>query len=289
MAFITLITTCRGRLAHLKETLPTFASQADAEVVVVDYSCPDGTGDWVEGAFPGVRVVREPDRPRFELARARNLGAAAATSPWLCFIDADMRVAPDFSARLRSVLTPGHYYQARPRTIETWGTAICARADFERAGGYDEVLQGWGKEDDDFYARLVLSGVTYATFPGELVKGMSHDDGARVAHYDVKDRWVNESVNHVYCRAKLDLMLLRREPVPLEVRTRLYAQVRTAVLDGRKTGKPLQITVPFMTQHTRMCGPLEAKLVYQLPNPRGEGRPWTGEGTSVIPRAPKGA
>ena len=91
MAFITFVTTCRGRLRHLRETLPTFVRQPDAAVVVVDYSCPEACGDWVEANFPHVEVVRSPDSPRFELSRARNLGAARVRSPWICFIDADTR------------------------------------------------------------------------------------------------------------------------------------------------------------------------------------------------------
>ncbi len=283
MPFLTFVTTCRGRLAQLQQSLPTFVAQADAAVVVVDYDCPERTGDWVIANHPQVKVVRAPDRPRFELSRARNLGAAAADSPWLCFIDADVRLRQDFASRIRALLQPGRYYQAKPRTIETWGTSISARADFERAGGYDEVLQGWGKDDDDYYARLEILGVRAATFPGELISSLSHDDGERVAHYDVKDRWVNESINHVYCRAKIDLSLVLRAPVPLETRRQLYDQVRTAVLDAHATGEPVEIALPFLTQDTRACGPVEARLVYVLPSPRGEGKPKMGAG-SLIPR-----
>ncbi len=32
----------------------------------------------------------------------------------------------------------------------------------------------------------------------------------------MKDRWVSESINHVYCRAKIDLMLLQQAPLELE-------------------------------------------------------------------------
>jgi hypothetical protein len=286
MAYLTFITTCRGRLAHLRESLPTFVAQTDSAVVVVDYGCPENAGDWVDEHFPAVEVIRARDAPRFELARARNLGAAAVRSPWICFVDADLRLTPDFAEKVCPLLVPGHYYQAKPRTIETWGTSLCATEDFERAGGYDEVLQGWGKEDDDFYARLVLNGVRYATFPGETLHGLSHEDSARVAHYDVKDRWLNESINHVYCRAKIDLMLLSRAPVPLDARRRLYEEVRAAVLAGWETGKPVELAVPFLTQETRMCGPLEARLSYALPRPRGDGRPSPTAG-SVIPRPPR--
>jgi len=283
MPFLTFVTTCRGRLRHLQRSLPTFVAQPDAEVVVVDYGCPEQSGDWAVQAYPKVKVVRAGGVPRFELSRARNLGAAAATSPWLCFVDADIELRLDFVERVRPLLEPGCFYQAKPRTIETWGTSISARTDFERVGGYDEVLQGWGKDDDYYYARLVLAGVRHCAFPGELLVPMSHDDAQRVESYELKDRWLSESINHVYCRAKHDLELLRREPLALELRRRLYAEVHAAVLRGREAEGPLEIRIPFSTQETRACGPLEARVCYTLPRPRGEGQP-KANASSLIPR-----
>jgi hypothetical protein len=81
--------------------------------------------------------------------------------------------------------------------------AVCEAADFEDIGGYDEVMQGWGKDDEDLYARLVMAGVRYVGFPGELVQAIKHSDDERVAHYDVKDRWLSESINHVYAGQRL--------------------------------------------------------------------------------------
>jgi glycosyltransferase involved in cell wall biosynthesis len=272
MAFLTFVTTCRGRLAHLRETLPSLAAQPDARVVVVDYGCPDDSGRWVETHFPQVEVVRSAESTRFELARARNLGAPSVGSPWICFIDADTGVADDFCEQIRPLLAAGRFYQAVPRTIETWGTSICAKTDFERVGGYDEVIQGWGREDDDFYTRLHLAGIRQAKFPGELLHVISHTDDQRVAHYDVKNRWVSESINHVYCRAKIDLMLLQQAPPALDVRKQLYAKVHAAVTAARGSGKPLAIEVPFRTEDTRACGPLQVKLTYTLPQPLGDGQ-----------------
>mgnify|MGYP003575445258 CR=1 FL=1 len=283
MAFITFITTCRGRLAHLRETLPSLAAQPDAAVIVVDYGCPDKSGAWVEANFPDVQVVRSDESARFELARARNLGAARVQSPWICFIDADTAVDEGLSDLLKLLLQAGHFYQAEPRNIETWGTSICAKRDFDRVGGYDEVIQGWGKEDDDFYARLLLAGVRYGTFPGDMLHGIRHADGERVAHYAVKDRWLNESINYVYCRAKIDLMLLNHTQLSLDARKELYTQVHAAVMAARESGKPMTIAVPYLAEPTRACGPLEGKLVYTLPNPRGDGRPNATIG-SLIPK-----
>jgi glycosyltransferase involved in cell wall biosynthesis len=282
MTSITFVTTCRGRLAHLEETLPALVAQPDASVIVVDYGCPDKSGDWVERHFPQVEVVRAGEVNRFELARARNLGAARAQSPWICFIDADMRADAAFCERVVPTLSNGHYYRPEPGNIETWGTSICAADDFVRVGGYDEVIQGWGKEDDDFYARLFLVGVRYSGFPAELIHGIKHDDGKRVAHYDLKDRWVSESINHVYCRAKIDLMLLgHHRPLDLDMRRKLYAKVQAAVIEARETARPTTIRVPFLIQETRACGPIEAKLVYTLPRPLGDGRPKSRTGLLI--------
>ena len=77
-------------------------------------------------------------------------------------------------------LTPGRFCQAEPRSTETFGTSICAAADFERIGGYDEVIQGWGKEDEDFYARLFLAGIRYASFPSETASGAQPPERQRL-------------------------------------------------------------------------------------------------------------
>jgi hypothetical protein len=287
MAFLTFITTCRGRLAHLREALPTFVAQPDTAVVVVDYGCPDGTGDWIQSHFPKVEVVRSPESTRFEGGRARNLGAAAVYTPWICFVDADTRMDPTFSERLKSLLAPGCFYRAEPRNPSTWGLAVCEKADFDDIGGYDEVIQGWGKDDEDLYARLVMAGVRYIGFPGELVQAMKHSDAERVAHYDVKDRWLSESINHVYCRAKIDLMQLLHVPLDLDVRRRLYAQVHASVMAARNSDEPMTLALPLPTQTTRLCGPLKAKLVYTLPSPRGDGHPNLATAGSVIPSRPR--
>lgn len=287
MGFLTFVTTCRGRLAHLRETLPTFIAQPDAAAVVVDYGCPDGAGDWVEAHFPQVDVVRSPDSTRFEGGRARNLGAAKVRTPWICFVDADTRVDATFSERLKPLLAPGCFYRAEPRTPSTWGMAVCAAEDFEDVGGYDEVIQGWGKDDEDLYARLVMAGVRYVGFPGELVQAMAHSDAERVAHYDLKDRWLSESINHVYCRAKIDLMQILHVPLDLDVRRRLYAQVHDKVIAARTSGDPMTLVLPLPTQQSRLCGALKAALVYTLPNPRGDGDPNLNAAGSVIPSRPR--
>ena len=50
MADLCFVTTCMGRLAALRQTLGPMLDQAEgSRIVVVDYTCPDGAGDWVDG------------------------------------------------------------------------------------------------------------------------------------------------------------------------------------------------------------------------------------------------
>ena len=54
------------------------------ELIVCDNASEDGTATFAASA--GATVVYEPQR---QIARARNSGAAAASGPWLLFVDAD--------------------------------------------------------------------------------------------------------------------------------------------------------------------------------------------------------
>jgi glycosyltransferase involved in cell wall biosynthesis len=276
MSDLCFITTCRGRLANLKQSLPTFVAQPNTSCIVVDYDCPQHTGAWVRKNFPQVRVVHVTDCPRFELSRARNLGAEAADAPWLCFIDADVQLAANFAAAVTPLLQPRSFYQPDPRPMELMGTCIVHRDDFRRIEGYDDVLQGWGAEDGDFYARLKLIGTRLRNFPGDLLTPLPHDPAARVQFYEEKNQWLNCAANRVYCRAKFDLMLIKQGNLPHQMRATLYNKLYSATLEAHADGQPLEIGIPLYEMDTKGCGPLEARLFYRLPHPRGNPPP-TGD------------
>lgn len=232
MSSIALITTCKGRLHHLRETLPLMAAQRADELVVVDYGCPDGTGDWVEREFPGVRVVRVTDDPGFCLPRARNAGARVATSDWLAFVDADVKLGAGWVDWLRAHVDPGRFYRASAaggaRDLETFGTAVCPRRAFEAIGGYDEAMRGWGGEDVDLYARLSRVGLADTDYPAALIDVIRHGDNLRTRWHEVKDRRLQDVINHCYLAAKSQLQAFQRpdRPLELELRTRLMEQTR---------------------------------------------------------------
>ena len=237
MAELCYITTCKGRLEHLKDTLPRIVNQPGVSCVVVDFDCPDGTAAWVAAHFPQVRLVKVSDRPGFSAAQARNLGAAAADAPWLAFFDADIRLAPEFAVSLLPSLRPGHFYRAAPIDPEIWGSVICHRADFSAIGGYDEAFVGWGGEDDDLLARLSAFGCTAGSFPATLAVAISHGEATRLRFYDIKDRRVQHRVNQMYMLIKADLLRLTGAPLPLAERQQAFGEISRTIAQAAAEGR----------------------------------------------------
>lgn len=222
MPLLSAIVTCKGRLEHLKLTLPPLMALPDCEVLVVDYDCPDGAAAWVRDACPAARVVQLSDRPYFNAAKARNAGAALATAPWLFLVDADVIVEPTLIEAVRPSLRPGAFLWAVAEASDLAGTKIVARDDFIKLGGYDEVFEGWGAEDTDLADRLQWIGRRPIPFPSGLLTSIPHDDALRRRFHENSRAHVR--INTLYRNAKMDLL---RQGVRLDEagRRRLYADL----------------------------------------------------------------
>jgi glycosyltransferase involved in cell wall biosynthesis len=237
----------------LKQTLPRIVSAGFDEVIVVDYDCPDKTAGWVREFFPSVKTVQIQNEPIFNVSRARNIGAKASNCSWLCFIDADVEISSTYLEWLRRKATPGYFYR-REKTLNrheaekykgVYGTVACQSEVFWTIGGFDEVFEGWGMEDDEFYIRLLLSGCKVSPVPLRQFDGaIQHDDELRVAHYTEKLKAESSIVGQLYVSAKLDVMQITDVlSIPMELRQKLYALVRK-VAAASNGELPVQAQVP---------------------------------------------
>jgi glycosyltransferase involved in cell wall biosynthesis len=238
-----IITTCKGRLDHLKQSLPTMVGQGAKDVIVVDFSCPQGSGGFVSANFPSVRLVPVEGQKHFSNWKARNAGASAAGGDVLVFVDADTLLAERAIERLSESLPEnayGFFDQKTSRSFNRAGPRLAANQlkgfhavpaeAFRRLGGYDEVLEGYAAgADTDLEDRLGMIGVHgHLLEPALVASVIEHDAASRTEHHA-------EPVKTSYCAgllyrsAKRILLRMRREAeLPLKTRQQLYEAARTA-------------------------------------------------------------
>lgn len=196
---ISVVITCKGRLAHLKMALPLWRWQEvpPGEVIVVDYGCPEKTADYLAQHSPWIRCIRVTrDVERFNISRARNIGITAATGDRIIMADADFLVPLDFVARveeqferganlIQATITAKHPEKEEPFHYVS-GQAAFTRDLWRRLHGFDEAMQDWGYDDIDFYERAKRVGATVRAVTS--CSFVPHGDAERVAFCLEKDK-----------------------------------------------------------------------------------------------------
>jgi glycosyltransferase involved in cell wall biosynthesis len=222
-----IVCTCKGRLDDLKRTLPEFLKQGNSEVIVVDYDCPDGTSSYVARAHPDARLVSVTNKPKFNLPHARNLGVAQAKGEILIFLDADVIIAGNFVKYIDQNLAAGSFaHFAAPARNSLRGQSAVWRRHFTAIGGYDELMDGYGGEDLDFYMRLKLAGATPVRLPPHLVIDVIEQTTRERERYRSPNLKLQFLRGQLYSLSKEMVMSVQHRLVlPLPLRRKLIEQV----------------------------------------------------------------
>lgn len=221
------------------------AAQAE-EVIVVDYSCPEDTGEYVRNTFPSAQVVSVTGERYFSNWKARNAGASASTADVLVFVDADTVLADNAIASLSEQLAAGAYgYIPAPsaQTFNTSGLQVAKNqlsgflaipaAEFRRVGGYDEVFEGYASGADvDLRSRLNLAGLTAFALPPSLVdKVIEHDAASRVQHHEMPIA-TSYAAGLLYRKAKRAILKIKGAlELDVDERRQLYAVAKRAAAE----------------------------------------------------------
>ena len=158
---ITAITTCKGRLSHLKRTLPAFAAEFE-QVIVVDWDCPDNTAEYCYRlGISNIAPLYIPNGDVFHKTAAMNAGARFAIkggADRLCFIDADTMIIREGLRAELETLTPDKISITGPKHFahsQLVGFLCVQKNRFEEINGFNEDYIGWGYEDLDMRMRLI--------------------------------------------------------------------------------------------------------------------------------------
>jgi glycosyltransferase involved in cell wall biosynthesis len=180
-----LVTACMNREPHLRASLQRWLMLPRiAEIVIVDWGNREPLLE-LRNIDPRIRIVRVENEPRWVLSYAYNAGIERATQPDVFKCDADCQPAP---AALEC--TPGstHFFAGFWKSGVACGKAsvngqcIFSKAQFEAVNGYSELIRTYGRDDEDFYDRLISAGFERRELHPALLSFIEHSNASRVAN-----------------------------------------------------------------------------------------------------------
>ena len=192
--FLSLCITCMGRKHHLERTLRAnldCLQQFEAtEVILVDYSSPDGLEEWIQKNFlnriqSGHLVYAiAPNQSKFVVAHAKNIAHKLASGEVVCNLDADNIITPPFvTTILETFRTQSRIFSWFGKRGGCFGRIAMRTADFKALGGYDErMIFGWGFEDNDLVRRATGVGLREVLINNNYAISLEHADEDRVRY-----------------------------------------------------------------------------------------------------------
>lgn len=192
---VAIITTCMGRTAHLRESLPRMLAQDYPEflVVVVDWSSPDDLQEYLASIDdPRLHWIQTKQPKYFSLSGARNLGGMYLVTQnisvdMIAFIDADVLLPSSFLAsNLKGIEGATSFFFQRNKTVlgdlGIWGSCICPFRAW-RDVRYNEEIDTYGEEDNEFYSVMVERGYKKRTLKTDGIEIIQHSDEMRMEFY----------------------------------------------------------------------------------------------------------
>lgn len=187
--------TCKGRAAHLKETLIHNADLLDAredtELVILNYGDNSGLDELMKSSWPKLRAMlgrrivylRTANQPEFRVAHAKNIAHRAARGGHVVNLDADQFLTEDYLEALREVVESG-------ANVSRFGDSKAVRGGgfgrigfdndlFQSLGGYNEQHHGYGREDIDILERAELLAAKVGLIDSGTASFIRHGDEER--------------------------------------------------------------------------------------------------------------
>lgn len=187
-----VITYCKGRLEHLKKTLPSIERVAKPIIVI----CQDHEAlKWctLNSSAKLVWTNRDYCQPH-----VRNCGLLWSESEYITFIDADRYYkhpeTPDPGTYLHHCMKTEEHFGY---TVGRAGNITVRRSDALKINGFDERMTDYGFDDTDFCIRLQMLGLQ-GRVCGKF-KVLDHPDERRTENFankNLKETWArNRSIS----------------------------------------------------------------------------------------------
>jgi hypothetical protein len=192
---LTVVSTCKGRLAHVQQSA-TRALELGLRYLLVDYSCPEHSGEWVRSlGHPNAHAVQVIDSSGlFCKPKALNVGGGYAAEHYggfLLFCDADMLLSADVVADIEKNLSSDTFVFVASQNAQFsdfMGLLAVHSYLFKEVGGYEEAFEDYyGHEDLEFRLRLWTRNLHPVGISPRGLTVLPHDDALRIQFRREKD------------------------------------------------------------------------------------------------------
>lgn len=172
---ISFCITCKNRLFHLSQTLPSNlinCQNYNVEFVLLNYNSTDGLHEWAKDKLKfwedrGVLKYLITKKPKyFNPAHAKNIAHKNSSGDILCNLDCDNYVFSGFCDKIFYLFEKDKNIIYGGRGVDGWNNSgSCGRIavhkkHFYSVNGYDEnevnETGGWGFDDVNFRLRTLL-------------------------------------------------------------------------------------------------------------------------------------
>jgi len=187
---VSIVTSCMNRNRFLLQSIPSWLEIGFLEIIVVDWNSEISVFEYLQENLPSlgvhnVTVVRSAQhamKEYFNDGWARNTGARLCRSPFIFFMDSDIKISN--SRILYDCICLHADICYRGNIPGGYGTCLVSAGKFSKINGYNERMWSWGGEDLDLYIRLKIEqGCEIETFfPTALLEHAHHDDDLRIKY-----------------------------------------------------------------------------------------------------------
>lgn len=187
LSSISIITVSHNRNEHLIQCISAISKcNCHIEHIVLDWNSNPAVliSDLPEDHR--IRLIRVDHERHWWLTRAYNYAASFANGNWLLKVDADCILDQDFFDAFdpthASLQTFGNLslLTNNDTDFSGWGLFSVKRDIFERCGGFNEWIFGWGFDDIDLYERILeIPNATLALLPKCGIYMLKHTDNMR--------------------------------------------------------------------------------------------------------------
>lgn len=184
-----IVTPNRNRLASLQKVMPSWQRcEQVSEIIVVDFGGePAITPQHFESPHK-ISLVRVLNADCWRIGLAINLGVDQCRNDTICKLDSDIEIRA--GAELGALSTAEAFYRGRAGTAVSNGQVLFNKAHWQRVGGYNEWLSGYGYDDSDYYSRLRRSGVAERDLSATSLSEHLHGNEVRAAT-DLRSEFFN--------------------------------------------------------------------------------------------------